>query len=284
MLSRSSNGARSLAGRVAVITGGARGVGLETARVLAARGARVALADIDGDLARAEAAALPGAAGFDVDVRDRASFAELLSDVADRLGPVDILLNNAGGLHLGPFLEADERIIREEIDVHIMGVVHGMQLAIPEMLRRGGGHIVNVNSAAGKWSVPGMSGYSMSKHAIVGLTQLVREELRAAPIELSLVLFGPASTEFALGMRSQRLVKIIPHEDVAVAIGDTLERPRFEVWVPAWLGRLWTLSEMLPSPLKTAARRFGGIDRVGTDVDHAKRAPYEQRAYGDVVV
>jgi NAD(P)-dependent dehydrogenase (short-subunit alcohol dehydrogenase family) len=272
--------ARSLAGRVVVITGGARGVGLETGRLLAARGARVALADLDGALAHAEASGIAGTSGFHVDVGDRESFAALLCDVTDRLGPVDILVNNAGVMHLGTFLNTQPRTIAQQIDVNLLGVVHGMQLTIPAMLRRGGGHVVNVNSAAGKWGVPGENIYSACKHAVVGLTELVREELRGDPVELSLVFFGPTSTQLALGMRPQRGIKITPIHIVAAAIAGTLEHPRPEVWVPASLGRSWTMGQVLPRPLRQAAQRFLGMDRVATDIDHLERAPYEQRTFG----
>ncbi len=274
-----SQGRHSLVGRVVVITGGARGVGLQTGRVLAALGARVALADRDGQLARTEASTLAGAGGFDVDVRQRESFAMMLSDVADRLGPVDVLVNNAGVMHLGPFLDTQESVIAEQVNVNLLGVVHGMQLAIPQMLARGGGHVVNVNSAAGKWGVPGENIYSACKHAVVGLTELVREELRGEPLDLSLVFFGPTPTQLALGMYPQRAIKITPVEVIAVAIADTLAQPRPEVWVPASLGWSWKMGQLLPRPLRVAGQRFVGMGRVATDIDHGKRASYEQRTF-----
>src|SRR5438132_1905281 len=104
----------SLGGRVAVITGGARGVGLATGRLLAARGATVAFADLDGERARAAAEGIAGARGYGVDVADRASFSELIATATQDLGPVDVLVNNAAVMALRPFLELDEPTIRRQ--------------------------------------------------------------------------------------------------------------------------------------------------------------------------
>ena len=269
-------------GQTAVITGGARGIGLATARLLAARGVRVALADLDGDLARSEAAALDGASGYELDVADRDAFAATLEAVEAELGPVDILVNNAAVMHLGPFLEVDPDTVRLQIETNFVGVVNGMQLAVPGMIERGRGHVVNVNSAAGKWGVPGEGVYCATKWAAVGLTELLREELRGGPVEFSLVFFGPAPTPLALGMRPQRGIKIVSGEAVAEAIVGALEKPRFEVWVPRSLGLTAAAGHFLPRPLREIAQRIAGMHKVATDIDRAERAPYEQETFGRV--
>ncbi len=94
------------------------------------------------------------------------------------------------------------------------------------------------------------------------------------------MFFGPTPTQLALGMRPQRGIKVTPIALIAAAIADTLERPRPDVWVPASLGRSWALGQVLPRPLRAAAQRFVGMHRVGTDIDHAERAPYEQQTFG----
>lgn len=266
--------------QVVLITGGARGVGLATGRALAARGARVALADLDGELARSEAAAIRGAAGYDVDVGDRASFAALLDDVERDLGPVGVLVNNAAVMHLGPFLDTPPAIVRQQIDTNLLGAVHGMQLAVPRMIERGRGHVVNVNSAAGKWGVPGENVYCAAKWAVVGLTELLREELRGTPVHLSLVFFGPAPTRLSAGMRPQRGIAFVANEAVADAIAGVLARPRFESWVPRSLGWSAAAGRVMPRPLREAMQRLAGLHRVATDVDRDRRAAYEQEAFG----
>jgi NAD(P)-dependent dehydrogenase (short-subunit alcohol dehydrogenase family) len=142
--------------RVVAITGAARGIGLATAQALVARGARVAIGDLDGAAAEAAAADLPGeAAGFELDVTDEASFASFLDSAADRLGPLDVLVNNAGIMFVGPLEDAGYRGASKVIDVNVKGVITGMHLAIPRLRR--GGHIVNVVSSSAWIAPPGAS-------------------------------------------------------------------------------------------------------------------------------
>jgi NAD(P)-dependent dehydrogenase (short-subunit alcohol dehydrogenase family) len=126
-----------LPGRVVVITGAARGIGLATARKLLDRGAKVAIGDLDGELAREAAAEHPGAVGLEVDVTDRESFERFVRDAERALGPVDVLINNAGIMPIGPLLEERDDVTRRQIDVNVHGVIHGMKVAIPGMVRRG---------------------------------------------------------------------------------------------------------------------------------------------------
>jgi short-subunit dehydrogenase len=265
---------------VVVVTGAARGIGLATARLMGSRGARVAMGDIDGELARSAAREVEGAVALPVDVADRDSFADLLSAVEERLGPVDVLVNNAGVMALGSFLDIDEQVARHQIDVNLLGVIHGMQLALPGMLQRGRGHVLNVSSAAGKFGVPGENVYTATKHAIVGLTEAVRGELAASPLHFSVVLPGPVATELSAGMRAARGIRFVSADAVAVAIARTVERPRPEVWVPRALGWLEASGHLLPRALRDRARRAFGLGLVATRIDEAARSPYEDRAFG----
>ena len=122
---------RSLAGRVVAITGGARGIGRATAAALVARGARVAIGDIDGPLAEKTAAELgAGTLGLPLDVTSRASFAAFLDQVEDRLGPLDILVNNAGIMPIGPFAQETDATARRMVDINVHGVIYGSKLAL----------------------------------------------------------------------------------------------------------------------------------------------------------
>src|SRR5213080_2720132 len=112
----------AISGRTVAITGGARGLGLATAKELASRGARVAIGDLDGELARVEAAALPGPgphAGFALDVTDPESFESFLSQAAE-LGPLDVLVNNAGIMPVRPFAEEDPAVTRRQVEINIL--------------------------------------------------------------------------------------------------------------------------------------------------------------------
>src|SRR5262245_59803621 len=139
---------------VVAVTGGARGIGHATARALEARGARVAVGDLDGD-------ALP------LDVTDPGSFAEFLKTVERELGPLDVLVNNAGIIPIGPFAEESHGAARRVIEVNVLGCLTGMKLALPGTLERRSGQIVNVASVAGKVPAPGGVTYCASKAAVV---------------------------------------------------------------------------------------------------------------------
>ena len=160
---------RSIHGKVVAITGGARGIGKATAEALARKGARVAIGDLDADLAAQTADGLAGEAiGLELDVTKRESFADFLAQVEERLGPLDVIINNAGIMPLGDFVDEDDATAHRMIDINLHGVIYGMKLALPGMLRRNTGHIVNIASQAGKAGFPGGATYCATKHAVVG--------------------------------------------------------------------------------------------------------------------
>src|SRR5215210_3735383 len=162
---RSKQPRRSINSRVVAITGGARGLGLAMAEAISARGGRVAIGDLDADLAASEAARLPhDAVGLPLDVTDRESFARFLEDVEVRLGPLDVLVNNAGIMVVEPFLAEPDALTRRQFDINVHGVIIGMRIAVPRLLRRRSGHVVNVASAAGKVPVAGEAVYVATKH------------------------------------------------------------------------------------------------------------------------
>jgi Short-chain alcohol dehydrogenase of unknown specificity len=268
---------------VVVITGGARGLGLAMAQAISARGAHVALGDLDAELAAAEAAKLPGGAiGLSLDVTDSRSFKDFLDGVEQRLGPVDALINNAGIMVCEPFLEEPESLTRRQIEINVHGVITGMRLAIPGMQGRRTGHVINIASAAGKVGVAGEAVYVATKHAVVGLSEAVRSELRGTGVELSVVMPGLANTELASGMSAGRGVKLVEPSEVAAAVVETLERPRFEVYVPASLDRILRISALLPQSARDVVNRMFQTDQIATRVDRTARAAYSARASAGV--
>ncbi|MBA3420772.1 MAG: SDR family oxidoreductase [Thermoleophilaceae bacterium] len=276
---RSNQPRRPLTGRVVAVTGGARGLGLAMAQAVAARGARVAIGDLDADLAAAEAAKLPGgAAGLALDVTDPDSFKRFLDATEERLGPLDVLVNNAGIMVVSPFLEEEESLTRRQIDINLHGVITGMRLAIPGMQGRRTGHVVNVASAAGKIGVAGEAVYVATKHAVVGLSEAVRLELQGTGVELSVMMPGLANTELASGMSAGRGVKLVEPAEVGTALVDALERPRFEIYVPPLISGLLRLHAPLPQRARDAMSRFFQTDQVAMKVDKTARAAYAARA------
>ena len=175
---------RSLAGDVVAITGGARGIGRATAAALIAQGARVAIGDIDAALAERTAQELgSGTVGLPLDVTNRTSFATFLDEVENRLGPLDVLINNAGIMPIGPFVEETDATAIRMIDINLHGVIYGSKLALERFIPRNRGHIVQIASIAGKVGFPGGATYCATKHAVVGLSESIRAELRGTNIE-----------------------------------------------------------------------------------------------------
>jgi NAD(P)-dependent dehydrogenase (short-subunit alcohol dehydrogenase family) len=269
---------RWLGGKVVAITGGARGIGKATAAALVRKGCRVAIGDLDLELAERTATELGGGTvALALDVTDRASFAAFLDAAERELGPVDVVVNNAGIMPVTPLVEEPDDSVRRQIDVNLYGVIVGTQLAIERMRPRGSGHIVNIASQAGKGGVPGIATYSATKHAVVGLSEAVRTELRGSGIEVACVMPTVVNTELTAGV-GQRLVRPVEAEDVAAAIVEALEVPRFDVWVPRFNGALFRFIALLPRGAREALARLMGVDKLMTEVDHGARRGYEERA------
>jgi short-subunit dehydrogenase len=245
---------RPIAGLVVAVTGAARGIGLATAEALAERGALV----VGGDLP-------------ELDVTSRSSFAAWL----EAAGPIDVLINNAGLMHVGSFLEESDEWTRRQVDVNLHGVILGMKLALPAMVARGSGHVINIASAAARIGVPREAVYAATKHAVLGVSQSVRLELRGTGVDLSVVMPGLVRTELAAGTLKGGLV--LEPEDVARAIVATIERPRFDVYVPRAYGAIAGVGQILPRRVREAVLRLAGAERATAGTTGAQRAAYEER-------
>jgi NAD(P)-dependent dehydrogenase (short-subunit alcohol dehydrogenase family) len=270
---------RSLTGKVAVITGGGRGIGKALAQALTREGVRVAIGDLDVQSAERTAAELgPGALGLSLDVTDLAGFTAFLDEVEDRLGPVDVLVNNAGIMPISPLEEESGASVDRQLEINLRAVIHGTQEAMRRMRPRGGGHIVNIASLAGKGGYPGLATYSATKHAVVGLSEAVRFELRGSGVEVSCVMPGIVNTELTSGMTEARGVKNLRPEQVAGEIVGALKVPRFDVYVPRSTGPLLKVASILPRRAREALAHAMKADQVAVSVDASKRAAYESRA------
>jgi short-subunit dehydrogenase len=272
---------RILAGETAAITGGARGIGRATATAFLRRGMKVAIGDVDIEAARQTAAELgPSTVAVPLDVTDRDSFSAFLDAAEEQLGPVDVLVNNAGIMQIGRFIDEDDLTARRMVDINIHGVILGMKLALARMIPRDRGHIVNISSQAGKFGVPGGATYSATKHAVVGLTEAVRGELRLmdAHIDLSYVMPYVVNTELGSGLGRARGLRNLEPGDVADAIVEALQQRTVEVWVPKSAKRTNVLSTVMPRPLAEGMARALKADRVLTEADSGTRRSYELRA------
>ena len=272
---------RILAGETAAITGGARGIGRATAEAFLRQGMRVAIGDVDFDSARRTADELGASAvALPLDVTDRASFAAFLDGAEQQLGPLDVLVNNAGIMQIGRFIDEDDLTARRMVDINIHGVILGTKLALERMLPRDRGHIVNISSQAGKFGSPGGATYSATKHAVVGLTEAVRGELRlmGAHIDLSYVMPYVVKTELGSGLGRARGLRDLEPSEVADAIVDALQNGVVDVWVPKSAKRTGVLAAVLPRRLGEGMGRAMKADRLLTDIDTNTRRGYELRA------
>lgn len=272
----------SLPRRVAAVTGGARGIGRAIATSLARRGALVAIGDLDGEAAQRTAGEIGGGAvGFAVDVTDTASFEAFLDGAREAHGPLEVLVNNAGVMVVGPLDVANAAAAGRVMSVNVDGVSNGMRLAVPRLRGSGGGgQIVNVVSGAG-WVAPAaLATYAASKHAARALSDAVRDEVRADGIRVTAVYPMLVQTELAVGTKPARGGRWITPEEVGEAVAAAVEKPRDEVFVPRWVAGVLRLQAALPPRGRTAMARAFGVDKLYTSVDPQTRAEYERRIGG----
>ncbi|MEU1163856.1 SDR family NAD(P)-dependent oxidoreductase [Streptomyces sp. NPDC005921] len=207
-------GIKDFHGRVAVVTGGASGIGKGLARRLVAEGAEVVLADNDANLVTAAAEDID-ATSYVVDVRDAAAVQELADWTVRRFGAVDFVANNAGVGPLAPFDELTPDDFRWVLDINVHGVVHGMKAFLPVLKTNpDGGHMLNTASMSGLVSLSGMSAYSASKFAVVALTEAVRAELEAEGSPVGLSVLVPAQVKSNIGenaLKRPGLAGRLPH-------------------------------------------------------------------------
>lgn len=269
-------------GKVVVITGAARGIGRATAEALLARGARVVIGDRDVAALDACVTELNRAgqiSGYPLDVTDAESFAVFLDKArADGAGHIDILINNAGVMPVGPFLDHTENSIRSAIEVNFYGVLNGCRLVLPEMTKRRSGHIVNIASVAGVLAVPGQALYAGTKFAVVGLSTALSDEFAPQGVDVSVVMPTFTNTELIAGTDATGARKPLQPNEIAAAVVKVLDRPTTAVSVPGSLRAISILSQLLPPRGRRWLSHKLGNDTVFLTVDNAARAAYETRA------
>jgi NAD(P)-dependent dehydrogenase (short-subunit alcohol dehydrogenase family) len=265
-------------GKVVAITGAGRGIGLATAARFADAGAIVVIGDLDDDVAAKAAAQVGGGAeGYVVDVADRESFAAFL-DRAEALGPVEVLVNNAGIMPLSPLVDQSDASIDKVLDINLRGVITGTRLAARAMGARGHGHVVNVASAVGRIGMAGGAVYSASKFGVVGFSEAMAGELRPVGVDVSVVLPTVVATELGAGVSATRGMRPCRPEEVADAVLATVRRPQFETWVPGYAKGLFYGTNTFPRRVRDAISHALRADSSLSAVDTEARAEYERRA------
>jgi NAD(P)-dependent dehydrogenase (short-subunit alcohol dehydrogenase family) len=268
-----------LHGKVVVITGGARGIGLATAAALKALGAKVAIGDIDEVMLKESTTELGVTTYGKLDVTDVESFATFLDHVENDLGPIDVLINNAGIMPTGRLIDEPTSVSRRIIDINVLGVINGSKLAAQRMTPRARGHVINVASLAGEIYTPGLATYCASKYAVVGFTDAARVEHRGTGVDFSLMMPSFVNTELTAGTHGVRGMKNAEPEDIAAGIVGLICKPRSRVRVTKFAGALAAAQKFLPRTIAEGLTRALGGERVFLDdVDTEKRKEYEDRA------
>ncbi|PWN03203.1 short-chain dehydrogenase [Nocardioides silvaticus] len=265
-------------GKVVAITGGARGIGYETAKELLARGYRVAIGDIDE--VRLKEAALE--LGIDtyarLDVTDSESFGAFLDLVESEVGDLDVLVNNAGIMPTGHVHEEEDAVTRRQVEINLLGVIFGTKQALNRMLPRGRGHIINTASLAGELPMPGLATYCGTKHAVVGFTEAARQEYRKAGIQFSSVRPTFTNTELVSGTAGVKGFRNAEPEEIARATADLIEKPKPFVRVTKVAGGMVTAMKFVPRRVAEGlATVLGGENVFLDDVDQEARKGYLER-------
>lgn len=269
----------ALADKVVVITGGARGIGFATARHLISLGAKVAIGDIDEAQLKTAAQDLGTAAHQRLDVTDSHAFEDFIDNVEKNVGPVDVLINNAGIMPVGLIVDEDEAITRRMFEINVFGVITGTKIALRRMLPRGTGQIINIASLAGEATFPGLASYCGTKHAVLGFSDSVRKEVRGSGVTVSCILPTITNTQLASGAKGVRGVRSAEPEEIAAAIARVIEKPTPRTRITRYAGALVQLQHFMPRPLfEVIGRALGADSQFVTDLDVSARRDYEERA------
>lgn len=249
-------------GRNALVTGAGRGLGRKIAELLAERGFRVMVTDLDTAAAAAAAEEIGrGATSAVVDVRDHSQVEQARDAFVAAAGGIDVWVNNAGVMFTGPAWEMTEDQRKLHLDVNAIGTINGTVAAIDAMRGKspgsqgGGGHIINIASLAGISAVPGEAVYAASKHAVMGFSSSTAADMQLAginDIDISCVcpdgIWTPMlhdkldDPQAALSFSAV----LLQPEDVVDAVGKVLDSPRPVTAIPAWRGALARLGAAFP--------------------------------------
>lgn len=185
----------NLQGLHALVTGGGRGIGAATAAALTAAGARVTVLGRNREALERQVADGRATAWVQADVTDQAALGEALAQAAEALGPVDVLVNNAGGASTAPFLKTGADDFRAMLELNLIAPANATRFVLPGMIERGFGRVVNVASTAALKGYPYVSAYASAKHALLGLTRSLAQEVAASGVTVNAVCPGFTDTD-----------------------------------------------------------------------------------------
>lgn len=271
-----------LQGSNAIVTGASRGIGTFLAEALAKKGTNLVLAARDeaGLRQTADRVRVHGVKVETVptDVADFGQLRSLSEQAEQQIGPIDLLVNNAGIEHYIDFHTAEPDLIEKVLRVNVLGPQVLTRYVLPGMIERGRGHIVNIASVAGKTAVPFNVIYSSSKHALVGFSWSLREELKDRGIGVSVVCPGFVSdagmfADWSKGRKPPGLTRAVSPEQVAQKTIEAIEKNRAEVIVATGITKVVDVVHALSPALTTSiARKSGAYDFLESAKDSEFRA------------
>ena len=245
--------------KVVVVTGASRGIGAAVASAAAAQGARVGLIARTSDDLAAVLAQLGGRGAVAVaDVADRVAMEEAIAALEAELGPIDVLVANAGIGAYGPFADIGTEEMERLVKVNVLGTMYAIKAVLPGMIARRRGHLVTIGSIAGRIGSPFEAVYSATKFAGVGLTEALAVEVEPYGIGVSVVNPGPVSSNFgeARGHPYDReRPKPVPPEEVARAVVAAIEHDKHETYVPRWFRPAVVVRHLVPRLLRWGSKR-----------------------------
>jgi 3-hydroxybutyrate dehydrogenase len=247
-----------LNGKIALITGGGRGIGREIALTFARQGARIAVAARTTEQVEQVAKEIGNnAIALVCDVSDSESVSRMFSDLRERLGDADILVNNAGIAESATFVNTTDELWHRHISINLSGTFYCTRAALPSMLKKGWGRIINVASIAAKTGAPYVAAYTASKHGVLGLTRTVALEVATRGVTVNAICPGYVDTEMvARGI-----------EQITSKTGRTAEEALESLKKMSPQNRLVTAEEVAALALLLASDEGRGINGQGINVD-----------------
>lgn len=252
-----------LKNRIVVITGSSGGIGAETARQFAKQGAIPILTARSADKLKETALSIPGQHGiYQLDVTSSVDVQNVFTQIVKDYGKIDVLINNAGFGQFQSFIDASLESFEEMMDVNYMGMIRCSKAVLPDMIARKSGHIVNIASMAGKIATVKSSGYAATKHAVLGMTNSLRQELRETGVRVSAINPGPVETPFfdradpsGVYVDKVRWFMLKP-EQVAKAIVTAVQNNKAETDLPRIAGFSTKMYQLFPRLLDRIASKM----------------------------
>ena len=270
-------GKTTVAGRICLITGGARGMGLLWAEHMVKDGARVVLWDLDGTELERAAAHIQELGGEVitqvVDVTDREAVYAAAREAEEQMGPIDILINNAGIVAAGKFVDMPDEKLSATIDVDVKALLWTMKAFLPGMILRGTGHVVNISSASGFIGVPYMPAYAASKWAVIGMTESLRLEMELEGHKgIHFTLFCPSYVDTGMfaGVKPPLLTPILTPEIAVKRAYKAFRRGEYFILEPFIVKFTPALRALLPRGLFDRVSGILGVTRSAKGVHGRK--------------